>query len=335
MRAPDFWGAPPGLRAFALSPLAALYAAAARARLALPAPRVDLPTIAIGGPTLGGDGKTPTALALTAVLKQLGERPFLSTRGYGRRSGAEGEPFVVDLARHDALAAGDEALLLARAAPTIVGADRIAAARLAAGLGASVLVLDDGLHSRRIGPDLSLLVVDAEYGAGNGFCPPAGPLRAPLAAQLARANALIVIGEGPAAGFGSGRRMMRARLEADPQAGARLSGRRVFAFAGVGRPGKFKRTLERAGASVAGVRWFPDHHFYEAAELAGLALTAQKLGASPVTTEKDLARIEEPGAFESVAVSLIFEEPGRVTEMLAEALARARAAKDSREAFTA
>jgi tetraacyldisaccharide 4'-kinase len=329
MRAPDFWGAPAGLRAFALSPFAALYAAAARARLARSAPRADLPAIAIGGLSLGGDGKTPTALALTAMLKQLGERPFLSTRGYGRRRGVEGEPFVVDPARHDALAAGDEALLLARAAPTIVGADRIAAARLAAGLGASVLVLDDGLHSRRISPDLSLLVVDAEYGAGNGFCPPAGPLRAPLAAQLARADALIVIGEGAAPGFGLGRRMIRARLEADPQAAARLSGRRVFAFAGVGRPEKFKRTLERAGAIIAGVRWFPDHHFYEAAELAGLALAAQKLGAVPVTTEKDLARIEASGVFESVAVTLSFEEPGCVKEMLAEVLARARAAEDS------
>ncbi|QGM47013.1 tetraacyldisaccharide 4'-kinase [Methylocystis heyeri] len=330
MRAPDFWGAPAGLRAFALSPLAALYAAAARARLARPAPRADLPVISIGGLTLGGDGKTPTALALTAMLKQLGERPFLSTRGYGRRRSAEGEPFVVDPARHDALTAGDEALLLARAAPTIVGADRIAAARLAAGLEASVLVLDDGLHSRRLDPDLSLLVVDAEYGAGNGFCPPAGPLRAPLAAQLARADALLLIGDGPAPGFGLDRRVMRARLEVDPQAAARLSGRSVFAFAGVGRPEKFKRTLERAGASVAGVRWFPDHHFYDAAELAGLALTAQKLGASPVTTEKDLARIEATAAFEAVAATLKFKEPDRVKDMLAEVLARARAGRGSR-----
>ena len=173
MRAPDFWGAPAGPLARALAPLGALYGAAARARLARPAPRANIPTIAIGGLTLGGDGKTPTALALGAILLERGERPFFLSRGHGRRNGGAA-PFVVDPARHDARDVGDEALLLARVAPTIVGADRAAAARLAETLGAGALILDDGLHSRRLDPDLAILVVDADYAAGNAFARPPG-----------------------------------------------------------------------------------------------------------------------------------------------------------------
>ena len=244
MRAPDFWGAPAGPVARALAPLGALYGAAARARLVRPAPRANIPTIAIGGVTLGGDGKTPTALALGAILLERGERPFFLSRGHGRRNGSAA-PFVVDPARHDARDVGDEALLLARVAPTIVGADRAAAARLAETLGAGALILDDGLHSRRLDPDLAILVVDADYGAGNGFCPPAGPLRAPLAAQLAAADLVIVIGEGRGLREPLTRPAFPARLAPDPAVAARIAGARVFAFAGIGRPAKFANTLDR------------------------------------------------------------------------------------------
>ena len=195
LRAPHFWGRPVGPLALALAPLSALYGSVARARLARAAPRADLPTIAIGGLTLGGDGKTPTALALAETLLAMGERPAFLTRGYGRAGKSPG-PIHVDPARHDARDVGDEALLLSGLAPTFVGADRAASAGLARAEGATVLILDDGLHSRSLQPDLAILVVDAGYGAGNGFCPPAGPLRAPLPAQLACADAVILIGEG-------------------------------------------------------------------------------------------------------------------------------------------
>jgi tetraacyldisaccharide 4'-kinase len=323
MRAPDFWGAPAGLRAWALSPLAGVYGAAAKARLARNAPRAGVPAIAIGGLTLGGDGKTPTALALASILIDAAERPFFSIRGYGRRGSAQKEPFLVDPARHGVLDVGDEALLLARTAPTVVGADRLAAARLAKSSGATVLLLDDGFHSRRIDPDLAFLVVDAHYLAGNGFCPPAGPLRAPIAAQLARADILLVVGE--ARGFGPmpAQSLLRARLVAERES-FRLKGRKVFAFAGIGRPEKFIRTLEEIGVEIAGARWFPDHHFYSPAELTSLAAAARGLGASAVTTEKDLVRISEPAPFESLAVKLVFEERERVKEILIEALALRR-----------
>jgi tetraacyldisaccharide 4'-kinase len=331
MRAPDFWGAPVGPIAKLLAPLGALYGAAAKARLARPAPRANLPTIAIGGLTLGGDGKTPTALALGAILLERGDRPFFLSRGHGRRNQGAA-PFVVDPARHDARDVGDEALLLARVAPTIVGADRAAAARLAETLGAGALVLDDGLHGRRLDPDLAILVVDADYGAGDGFCPPAGPLRAPLAAQLAAADVIVVIGDGRGLREPLSKPAFPARLAPDRVVASRIGGARIFAFAGIGRPAKFAKTLHEIGADVAGLRWFPDHHFYSPRELAALAREAARRHADLVTTGKDAARIGSNllglGVdVETLPVTLLFERPEAVNSLLADFLARARTAR--------
>jgi tetraacyldisaccharide 4'-kinase len=315
-RAPEFWGRPIGPLAVALAPLGALYGSVASARLARAAPREDLPTIAIGGLTLGGDGKTPAALALAQTLLAMGERPAFLTRGYGR-AGSSRAPLRVNPARHDAREAGDEALLLADLAPTFVGADRAASARLAKAEGATALILDDGLHSRRLAPDLAILVIDAGYGAGNGLCPPAGPLRAPLAAQLAAANAVILIGDGePPPWLRQAKTVLRGRLAPDPAAAARLAGAKVFAFAGIGRPQKFVRSLEAIGAQVAGWRWFPDHHGYSQRELAALARAAARLSARLVTTEKDARRLGGRIAVETLPVRLEFEGPEAIEALL-------------------
>ena len=316
LRAPDFWGRPVGSLALALAPLGALYGAVARARLARAAPRADLPTVAIGGLTLGGDGKTPTALALAEILLAMGERPAFLTRGYGR-AGASRAPLQVDLARHDARDVGDEALLLSGVASTFVSADRAAAARLARAEGASVLLLDDGLHGRHLEPDLAILVVDAVYGAGDGLCPPAGPLRAPLAAQLACADAVVVIGEGePFPWLRQARTLLRGRLVPDPAAAARLAGTKIFAFAGIGRPQKFARTLGEIGAQAVGERWFPDHHAYSRRELAALTRAAERLSARLVTTQKDARRLGGGFAVETLPVRLEFEAPEAVEALL-------------------
>ena len=326
LRAPKFWGRPPGPLALALAPLGALYGAVARARLGRSAPRAELPTIVIGGLTLGGDGKTPTAIALGQMLVAMGERPVFLTRGYGR-AGSSRVPLRVDLSRHDARDVGDEALLLASIAPTFVGGDRVESARLAARAGASVLVLDDGLHSRSLAPDLAILVVDVAYGAGNGLCPPAGPLRAPLAVQLEIADTVNLIGESETPSWlKNAKAVLRGRLTPDPQAAARLSGARVFAFAGVGRPQKFLATLEEIGAVVAGWRWFPDHHLYSSAELAGLSREAASRSARLVTTEKDAQRLGSGNTIETLPVRLAFEQPGAVEALLRRSFAHARSA---------
>lgn len=333
MRAPDFWRGPQSRPlALLLAPLGAVYGAIAAARLARPGERAALPTIAIGGPTLGGDGKTPLALAVAARLAALGERPAFLTRGHGRGRGALAEPFRVDPASHDARAAGDEPLLLARAALAIVGADRAAAARLAQELGATALVLDDGLHGRHLAPDLALLAIDADYGAGNGLCPPAGPLRAPLAATLGSVQAAVLIGEGArcealaARLEASGKPELWARLAIEAGAAARLRGMRLFAFAGIARPEKFLKSLNEIGAEAVATRWFADHYFYRPRDLEALAREARRLDARLVTTSKDAARINPHAAMEieTAPVGLVFERPEAIDALLARTLERAR-----------
>src|SRR5579863_2380189 len=196
-RAPSFWwqdsqGSP---FAAALRPIAQAYGAIAAQRLRRSGARSSVPVLCVGNLVVGGAGKTPTALALAERLIAIGEKPWFLSRGY--RSRAEHRPPLrVDLARHFAGDVGDEPLLLARMAPTLVSADRVAAAKIAAEQGASVLILDDGLHNPALEKDFKLVVVDATAGIGNGRCLPAGPLRAPLRDQLELADALVLLGEG-------------------------------------------------------------------------------------------------------------------------------------------
>lgn len=300
---PGFWWEEQrGLMAAVLSPLAAVYGAVAGRRMQERGFRSPLPVICIGNLTVGGAGKTPTAMAIAQSLIAFGEKPFLLTRGYC--SAAEhGPPVSVDLERHTAADVGDEALLLARVVSTLVSADRVASAKLAAAQGASVLILDDGLQNPSLAKDLRLIVVDAVAGIGNGLCLPAGPLRAPLAIQLASADALVILGDGAqgqAIGAHArriGKTVFNAGLDVPAKQAAAFSGRRVYAFAGIGRPEKFFATLAGIGAHVVGSRAFPDHYTYRRDEIVGLQRAAKDSDAWLVTTEKDLARLRPVAAF--------------------------------------
>ncbi len=200
MRPPEFWdhrvgrASAPLLRA-GLAPLSWLITAAGRWRWRRATPaKAPVPVICIGNVTLGGTGKTPLALALAALLQAQGHRPVFLSRGHGGR--ARG-PLVVDPDRHDAALVGDEALLLAAAAPAIIARDRVAGARLAAAQNADLIIMDDGFQNPALHKDASLLVLDTQAGLGNGRVFPAGPLREPLADALARADALVAMGTGP------------------------------------------------------------------------------------------------------------------------------------------
>ncbi|MFO1124879.1 MAG: tetraacyldisaccharide 4'-kinase [Methylocystis sp.] len=324
MRAPGFWR-DDGVPARLLSPLGALYGAISRKRLARIAPRGVLPAIVVGGLTAGGDGKTPLAIALAQRLTSAGERPALLTRGYGRKR-SKTSPFAVDVNRHRADDVGDEALLLARVAPTIIGADRIAAAALAQRLGATVVILDDGFHSRRLTPDLTLIAIDSDYGAGNGRCMPAGPLRAPLDAQLAAADMLVVIGDG-ARGRDiaalADKPIVAARVAPDPDAAAAIGGARVVAFAGIARPEKFFDMLEKCGAEVAARLSFDDHRRFTERDYATLSNLRQAHGARLVTTEKDAARMGDRLAtlgIEMLPVTMVFDDDAVLDAALCELL---------------
>jgi tetraacyldisaccharide 4'-kinase len=254
MRAPGFYFRRPGLAAFLLLPFAMAYGAAASWRMRRSGSRASVPVICVGNPTLGGAGKTPAAIAIAQMLAAMGERPVFLSRGYG---GGERGPVRADPARHSAREVGDEPLLLAGVFPTIVARDRVAGATLAAAQGASVIVMDDGFQNPALVKDLSLLMVDAATGIGNGDVFPAGPLRAPLHVQLAAAQALVRVGRGEASGFveeqakAAGLKVLAAELMPDPQIAARLKGKPLLAFAGIGHPEKFFATLRALGATIA------------------------------------------------------------------------------------
>jgi tetraacyldisaccharide 4'-kinase len=235
--------------------------------------------ICVGNLTAGGSGKTPVAIALAKLLRVRGKNVFFLTRGYG---GSEHGPVLIE-DTHRAAQVGDEALLLARAASTILARDRAQGAALADRLGADVIVMDDGHQNFSLAKTLSLVVVDGESGFGNGLMIPAGPLREPVAQGLARADAVIVVGQGHPDLQGYAGPVLQARLV--PQDDA-LRGKRLFAFAGIGRPEKFQASLKDAGIDIAGWRSFADHHPYSDAELAAL-----KTHAPLVTTTKDFVRL--------------------------------------------
>jgi tetraacyldisaccharide 4'-kinase len=294
MRDPAFWWRDAGLVAGVLSPVAAFYGAIAGRRMARPGHVCGVPVVCIGNLTLGGTGKTPTAIAVARWLDAAGHKPFLLSRGYG---GTLAGPQRVDPQHHRALEVGDEPLLLARAAPTIVARDRIAGATVAQASGAGTIVMDDGLQNPALSKNVSIAVVDGRRGIGNGKVFPAGPLRAPLTCQLERVDALLVVGSGAAgeaataAAASRGLPVFHGTLKPDETALAELKGRPVLAFAGIGDPEKFFATLAGAGIDVRARLSFADHHRYRADEARDLVARAERDRLVPVTTEKDLARL--------------------------------------------
>jgi len=332
MRAPSFWLDPqPTFLAQALRPFGAIYGAITARRMKKAGARPGAPVITIGNFTAGGAGKTPVAFAVARLLLAQGERPAFVSRGYGGEAARGGALRVNGQGWREV---GDEPLLLAQAAPTFVGADRAAAAALAVDeAGPTALVLDDGLQSRQVEPDLAIVVVDSATGVGNGLCLPAGPLRAPLSAQLPHVQALVIVGAGAAGeavaaqATQAGVKILRARLEPDERALA-LKGEDVVAFAGIGLPEKFFRTLEEIGARIVERRDFPDHFPYSGADLAELIALAQEKQARLVTTQKDALRL--PALPEgaplplAIPVQIVFEDEEAASALLAEALSRAR-----------
>ncbi len=331
MREPRFWRRSGSLLSRAAAPAAAIYGAVSGARMARPGASAGVPVFCVGNYHVGGAGKTPAVLALGEILKGLGEQPVVLSRGYGGRLPG---PVQVDAERHAAADVGDEPLMMTRQMPVIVSRDRVAGATLARSIGASVIVMDDGFQNPSLKKDTSLIVIDARRGIGNGRVVPAGPLRAPLAGQLARTDSLIVIGEGEAANDvaaqvkGRGGAVWHARIVPEPASLAALRGHRLLAFAGIGDPERFFATLRDNGSDVAKTRAFPDHHVFSAADIAGLVSDAAREGLMMVTTEKDAARMRgtatAPEGLATLAIGLEFDRSDDLRRFLTQRLSLAR-----------
>jgi len=295
-----------------------------------------IPVLCVGNYHTGGAGKTPTVLALTKLLRELGETPVVLSRGYG---GKWQGPVRVDPAKHIAANVGDEPLMLALTVPVVIARNRVDGVALARSQGATVILMDDGFQNPAIAKDASLIVIDSERGLGNACVFPAGPLRAPLRPQLDRTDALVVIGSGSAAATVTakiverGKQVLRAHLKPTAASLAALSGNRVLAFAGIGDPGRFFRTLRDAGIDVAGERAFADHHPFSQREIAALVAEARRDGLTLVTTEKDLARLRggegQAGEIVPFAVTLEFDDAAALRKLVSGWLFRAREKKFS------
>lgn len=299
MRLPEFWNRNDRWSRFAvaaLTPLGWVYSAtvAWKARHAVPR-QVGVPVVCVGNLTVGGTGKTPVAIAVARTLSKRGMRPFFLTRGYGGK--LKGPIRVME--GHNASDVGDEPLLLAAAAPVIVSRDRGEGAEFAVAEGADCIVMDDGHQNFTLKKDLSIVVVDGEAGFGNGRIVPAGPLREFVSQGLARAGAVVIVGDGSPELEGFERPVLRTHLAHVDVPD--IKGRRVVGFAGIGRPEKFFRSLHAFGADVVATKRFGDHHVYTSSEIARLKSKARAAGALLVTTEKDFVRMT-PVEREDIAI---------------------------------
>ncbi|PKP80732.1 MAG: tetraacyldisaccharide 4'-kinase [Alphaproteobacteria bacterium HGW-Alphaproteobacteria-18] len=329
MKAPYFWsaGLDPRSREAApltrllLTPFSMIYLWALRRKLARAAPETaPIPVVCIGNLTTGGAGKTPVTEAIRNRINERGLRAASLSRGHG---GSQRGPLKVDPARHVYGEVGDEPLLLAQSGEAWIGRARPEAARAMAADGADIIVMDDGHQNPSLKKDLTLIVIDAGAPFGNGHVLPKGPLREKVPEGLARAQAVVLMGEGPVPRdvIASGLPVLRARLAPVSRAPAGP----LVAFAGIGRPQKFFDSLAEAGGTVADAVPFADHHPYGKGDIQFLRRLAKDHSAHLITTSKDHVRLppEVRQEIHAWPVTALFEDIAALDAVLAPIFKRA------------
>ena len=313
---------------FMLKPLSWVWAAATARRIARTVPaEAGCAVISIGNLTVGGSGKTPVAREVLRLLRQAGVGAAALSRGYGGR--LEG-PIQVDPAVHSAADVGDEPLMLAVDGPAWIARDRVAGARAAAASGVEAVVLDDGHQNPTLKKTLSLIVVDGEtrddeWPFGDGSVFPSGPMREPLKAGLARADAVVILLPADIAGVDPELRetfgdvpvfIARLKPAAVPPSGP------LVGFAGIAKPWKVERALVAAGTDLVDFAPFPDHAAFREADLRFLADRAESYGARLITTEKDWSRLSPEWRARVVSwpVTAVFDDEAGFARLLATAL---------------
>jgi len=318
MKAPSFWDKEKSIWVTLLKPASFFYALATRHRVKKKGYKASIPVICVGNIFVGGVGKTPVSIALGRLLHQKDKNFYYLNHGYK----ADKQCVVVDQRAHTALDVGDEALLLNEIAPTVVSSKRVKGAKLAEKWGARALIMDDGFQNPSLVKDFSFVVVDGKKGFGNEKVLPAGPLREPVLEGLKRAQAIVLVGEDTWGvrfylnRLGVNLPIVTGHFELDETVVSLFKGQRVFAFAGLGRPQKFYKSLEDAGIQVVRTEDFPDHYYYTRFDIEVLKRKAE--GLPLLTTEKDGVKLPKdvrqnifvmPGQF-------IFDEPEQVWNLL-------------------
>ncbi|WEK38834.1 MAG: tetraacyldisaccharide 4'-kinase [Candidatus Brevundimonas colombiensis] len=315
-----------------LKPLGWLWAGVTARRIARAAP-VDpgCAVVSVGNLTVGGSGKTPVAREILRLLRAADVEAHGLSRGYGGR--LEG-PVRVDPAAHTADDVGDEPLMLAQGSPVWIARDRVAGAKAAVADGAQALVLDDGHQNPALTKTVSLIVVDGEtrgdeWPFGDGSVFPSGPMREPLKAGLARADAVVIMlptdveaADPELLAVFAGLPVFIARLTAE---GPPPSGPQV-GFAGIAKPWKVERSLKAAGCDLVDFVPFPDHAAYSAETMRFLTDRAAVYGAGLVTTEKDWVRLTPDQRAHVVAWPVVarFEDEAAFTAFLNDRIQSAR-----------
>ena len=324
--APPFWWEKPGWQALLLSPFSLAYGKITAKRMSLaPSSTMEIPVICVGNFIIGGAGKTPTVIMLAKYFRSQGMKPGILSRGYG---GGITEPTIVDVSHHNAHDVGDEPLLHARHAVTVVSVERPSGAKLLAEKGCDIILMDDGFQNPSLKKDFCLVVVDSKRGLGNGFTVPAGPLRVSLKEQLRFTDAILVIGDDN----GADKTIRKAARSGKPVFHANLNvvgktkwkGQKVLAFAGIADPGKFFHTLEGIGAEIEDRQTFGDHHYYNGEECEDLLQRAEQQELTLVTTTKDLARLQGMGESQNrlaensnaITVELVPDDPRMIKRIL-------------------
>ncbi|GAK70121.1 tetraacyldisaccharide 4'-kinase [Agrobacterium rubi TR3 = NBRC 13261] len=309
--APPFWWEKSGWQAWALAPFSFVYGkVAGRTMKKAKRASVPVPVICIGNFTVGGAGKTPTAIAIAKAAVAKGLKPGFLSRGYG---GTLDVTTLVDAHHHRSAAVGDEPLLLAREATTVISRKRVEGAKRLVDEGVDLIIMDDGFQSARLTLDYALVVIDTQRGIGNGHLVPGGPVRAPLDEQMRQLTAILKVGDGQAAdaivrtAARAGKPIFVSSIRPRPQPD--FVGKRVLAYAGIADPNKFYRTVEALGAEVVAKSAFPDHHHFSDEEMRDLVDVSRKSDLLLVTTAKDAVRLNghHGTASELLARSLVIE----------------------------
>ncbi|MBA4777143.1 MAG: tetraacyldisaccharide 4'-kinase [Rhizobiales bacterium] len=333
--APPFWWQKAGWQAWLLSPFSLVYGKIAGRRMqTAKRASVAVPVICIGNFTVGGAGKTPTAMAIARAAVAKGLKPGFLSRGYG---GTLDVTTLVDPGRHRSADVGDEPLLLAREAITVISRKRVEGAHRLVKEGVDLIIMDDGFQSARLTLDYALVVIDTMRGIGNGHLVPGGPVRAPLAEQMRHMTGLLKVGKGHAADA-----LVRQAAKAakpvfvaaiTPQEPQDFRGRRVLAYAGIADPAKFYRTVEALGGDIVLQRSFPDHHHFSDDEIADLLQDAGKDDLQLVTTAKDAVRLNgHHGRAEEllwnslvIEIDMVFDDPNAAAAIIDTAVGNCRA----------